>query len=453
MKSETKHLKNGKFCGMKTDTKTEPATRGKSNLTTRIMLGLACGIVAGMAISYTPENGLVHHWLMGFLELIGGLFINSIKMLVVPLVFVSLLCGVASLGDINKLGRIGAKTLGFYLLTTAIAISLALALALAAKPGSDLKLAELTRTVPNILQKQPFSKILQNIIPSNPVAAMAEGNMLQIIFFALLTGISITIAGQKARPVGDFFDSANIVIMQMVMLMMSLAPFGVFALIAQTFATTGFSAMLPLLKYMGTVIVALLLHICFIYLGALKILGRLNPIQFIRNFLPAMSVAFSTASSNGTLPVTIETVEKRCGVSSGVAAFTLPLGATINMDGTAIMQGVAVVFIAQIYGIDLSLSALLTVILTATMASIGTAGVPGVGLITLSMVLESVNLPIEGIALIIGVDRLLDMARTVVNITGDAVCTVLVAKSEGEFDQNIFDAANEGEKQSSTNAA
>ncbi|MFZ5951330.1 MAG: dicarboxylate/amino acid:cation symporter [Candidatus Rifleibacteriota bacterium] len=433
--------------------KNESAIHEKTSLTTKIMLGLVCGVIAGLAISTMPEGNLRDYWLMGFLEIVGGLFINSIKMLVVPLVFVSLVCGVASLGDINKLGRIGMKTLGFYLLTTAIAISLALFLALLVQPGEDLKMTELTKTVPKILPKQPFSKILQGIIPANPVAAMAEGNMLQIIFFALLTGISITMAGTKSRPVADFFGSANAVIMQMVMLMMWLAPFGVFALIAQTFATTGLAAMVPLLKYMITVLAALLLHVCLIYLGALKILGKLNPVQFIRNFLPAMSVAFSTASSNGTLPVTIETVEEKCGVSGGVAAFTLPLGATINMDGTAIMQGVAVVFIAQIYGIDLPVGALLTVILTATMASIGTAGVPGVGLITLSMVLESVNLPIEGIALIIGVDRLLDMTRTVVNITGDAVCTILVAKSEGEFDQQVFDARPAGQESSEKTSA
>jgi Na+/H+-dicarboxylate symporter len=222
------------------------------------------------------------------------------------------------------------------------------------------------------------------------------------------------------------------------MLLMHLAPYGVFALIAQTFASVGMDAMLPLLKYTFTVLFALLLHMVLVYLGALRVLGKLSPWQFIRNFVPAMSVAFSTASSNGTLPVTIETVEERCGVSESVASFTLPLGATINMDGTAIMQGVAVVFIANVYGIPLPLGAFLTVILTATMASIGTAGVPGVGMITLSMVLESVNLPVEGIALIIGVDRILDMTRTVVNITGDAVCTLLIAKSEGEFDQEAY---------------
>ena len=207
-------------------------------------------------------------------------------------------------------------------------------------------------------------------------------------------------------------------------------------------AKSGLAAMLPLIKYTLTVLLALALHMCIIYMGALKLLADLNPLQFFRNFLPAMTVGFSTASSNGTLPISIETVEKRCGVSRTIAAFTMPLGATINMDGTAIMQGVAVVFIAQVYGIPLSLGACLTVVLTATMASIGTAGVPGVGLVTLSMVLVSVNLPLEGIALILGVDRLLDMARTVVNITGDAVCTVIVAKAEGELDTKVFDAVD-----------
>jgi len=366
-------------------------------------------------------------------------------MLVVPLVFVSLFCGVNNLGDVSRLGRIGGKTIAFYLITTGLAITLALIVSIVMQPGMGLDMAELSKHTPTIASRQSLVKTLQNVIPNNPVAAMAEGNMLQIIFVALLTGISATLVGTRAKSVIELFESANNVIMKMVMLLMHLAPYGVFALIAKTFSTVGLAAMIPLLKYTLTVLFALLLHMGLVYMGALKLIGRLNPLRFFRNFLPAMSVAFSTASSSSTLPVTIETIEDRCGVSGSVASFTLPLGATINMDGTAIMQGVAVVFIAQVYGIPLPLSSFLTVILTATMASIGTAGVPGVGMITLSMVLESVNLPVEGIALIIGVDRILDMARTVTNITGDAVCTILVAKSEGEFDTRIYNADNSSE--------
>ncbi|HAE39138.1 MAG TPA: dicarboxylate/amino acid:cation symporter [Candidatus Riflebacteria bacterium] len=415
----------------------------KKSLTWRILTGLTLGAITGLAMSYfLAPDGTADLWISGLFDLVGGLFINSIRMLVVPLVFVSLFCGVTSLGDIARVGRIGGKTLAFYLITTAIAISLALAVSVLVQPGQGLNLAELSKHEPSMASRQSMFKTLQNIIPSNPIAAMAEGNMLQIIFVALLSGVSATLVGARARPIIDFCESANAIVMNMVMLLMQLAPYGVFALIAKTFAAVGFDAMLPLLKYVLTVLAVLLLHMCLTYMGALRLLGGLHPFRFFKNFLPAMSVGFSTASSNGTLPISIETVETRCGVASSIAAFTMPLGATINMDGTAIMQGVAVVFIAQVYGIALPLDSFLIVILTATLASIGTAGVPGVGLITLSMVLESVNLPVEGIALIIGVDRLLDMTRTVVNISGDAVCTILIAKSEGKFDAGIYDAEN-----------
>ena len=417
--------------------------QNKTSLTLRILSGLVLGAIAGIAMSYLPDHqGSVFTGLTSLFDLVGGLFINSIRMLVVPLVFVSLFCGVTNLGDVARIGRIGGKTLAFYLITTAIAISLALLVSTIVQPGQGLDMAELAKLEPTIAKRQSFVQTLQNIIPINPIAAMAEGNMLQIIFIALLSGVSATLVGARARPIIDFCESANAIVMHMVMLLMHLAPYGVFALIAKTFSTTGLDAMIPLIKYVLTVLAALLLHMCLVYMGALRLIGRLKPLKFFRNYLPAMSVGFSTASSNGTLPISIETVETRCGVANSIASFTMPLGATINMDGTAIMQGVAVVFIAQVYGIPLSLESFLIVILTATMASIGTAGVPGVGMITLSMVLESVNLPVEGIALIIGVDRLLDMTRTVVNITGDAVCTILIAKSEGKFKAEVYDSEN-----------
>jgi Na+/H+-dicarboxylate symporter len=257
-----------------------------------------------------------------------------------------------------------------------------------------------------------------------------------------MTGISITFAGEKADPVRNFFIAMNEVVMNMINLVMKVAPVGVFGLVAETFSNFGFGMAQKILMYVISVLLALLIHGLITYMGSLKVLGGLSPVQFIKNFIPAMGVAFSTASSSGTLPVTIDTVEKRCGVNGEVASFTLPLGATINMDGTAIMQGVAVVFISQLYGIELGLNGFLTVILTATLATIGTAGVPSVGLITLSMVLASVNIPVEGIAFIMGIDRILDMSRTAINITGDAVCTLLVAKSEKEFDEEVYYAKN-----------
>ena len=277
----------------------------------------------------------------------------------------------------------------------------------------------------------PLSQVLIDLVPSNPVAALANGEMLQIIVFALLLGVAITIAGDRARHLLNVFTDVNAVIMQMVWIVVRIAPIGVFCLIARTFSMEGVEAFMPLAKYFVCVVLALTVHAIFTYSVLLKIVGGLSPIVFFRKIRAAQLFAFSTASSNATIPVTLESVQSRLGVDDSVASFTVPFGATINMDGTAIMQGVATVFIAQVYGVDLNLGDFLAVILTATLASIGTAGVPGVGLIMLAMVLQQVGLPVEGIALIIGVDRLLDMMRTAVNITGDAAATCVIAKSEG----------------------
>ncbi|EOD01618.1 dicarboxylate/amino acid:cation symporter [Caldisalinibacter kiritimatiensis] len=416
----------------------------RMSLTKKILVGLILGALFGLILNKIPSDFIKNTiFVNGILKLVGQIFINSIKMLVVPLVFVSLVCGASAIGDVKKLGRVGVKTLGFYMATTAVAITLALVIAKVINPGIGLDLSNVLKQEPTIGTAKPLVEVITDMVPQNPIASLANGSMLQIIVFALFTGVTMALIREKAEPVINIFNSLNEIIMKMVKLIMLIAPYGVFALIAKTFATVGFEAMFPLLKYMLAVLLALLIHALFTYMGVLGLLGRLNPIKFFKNMGSAMSVAFSTASSSGTLPLTIETVEKKCGVSKNVASFTLPLGATINMDGTAIMQGVAVIFISQVYGIDLSIQAILTVIFTAVLASVGTAGVPGVGLITLSMVLTSVGLPVEGIALIIGIDRLLDMCRTVVNITGDAVCTIVVAKSEGEFDENVYYAENE----------
>ncbi len=415
-----------------------------SSLTRNILIGLILGAIFGVVLSNFPQSYIKDTVLInGVLTLFGGIFINAIKMLVVPLVFVSIVCGASSIGDPKKLGRVGGKTLLFYLTTTGVAITIALLVGKFINPGIGLDLSNVIKQEPTIGASKSFVNVIIDMVPRNPVKSLADGSMLQIIVFALLTGVSIATIGEKAQPVLKIFNSLNEIMMKMVMLIMNIAPIGVFALISKTFATVGFEAMVPLLKYMGAVLLALFVHATLTYMGALGLLGKLNPIQFFKNFAPTMGVAFSTASSSGTLPVTLESAEKRCGVSKNIASFTLPLGATINMDGTAIMQGVAVIFISQVYGIDLPIQALLTVIVTAILASIGTAGVPGVGLITLSMVLQSVGLPVEGIALIIGIDRLLDMTRTVVNITGDTVCTILIAKSEDEFDEEVYYNNNE----------
>lgn len=373
----------------------------------------------------------------GIIEILGTGFINAIKMLVVPLVFISLVCGSSSMGDVKRLGRIGIKTMFFYLLTTALAISIALGIGKLINPGFGLDMSNLITQETTIGESKSLTEIILGIIPTNPIQSLANGEMLQIIFFALLLGIAMSMVGKKADPVRKFFESANEICMKMVSVIMAFAPYGVFALITKTFSTVGFEAFASLLKYMIAVLLALFVQATLVYSGMIKALTGLKLKPFFKNFANVAAVTFSTASSNAALPLTIETMED-LGVDNSVASFTLPLGATINMDGTAIMQGVACIFISQIYGIELGFSSLITIILTATLASIGTAGVPGVGMITLSMVLSSVGLPIEGVGLIMGVDRLLDMTRTTVNVMGDCTCTLIVSNSENELDKEKY---------------
>jgi len=378
----------------------------------------------------------------GLLRVGGSIFLASLNLLVVPLVFVSLVCGTAALDDVAKLGRVGAKTLGLYLVTTAIAVSLALVAASIVQPGAGFDLG--SGATYEAQQAPPIADVIIDLFPSNPIRAMSDGNMLQIIVFAGLFGLALTLSGEPGRRLLKFFDDLNAVIMRLVMLLMVAAPYGVFCLIAKNFALQGFRAVGPLVWYFVLVLGVLVLHALFTYSILLKVLARLNPIVFFRNMRDPIALAFSTASSNATLPVTLETVEHRLGVGNSIASFTIPLGATVNMDGTAIMQGVATGFIAQAYGIDLSPMDYAMVVVTATLASIGTAGVPGVGLIMLAMVLRQVNLPVEGIGLIIGVDRLLDMVRTVVNVCGDASVSCIVAASEGQLSREVFGDASQG---------
>lgn len=408
-------------------------------LTPQILIGMGLGIVLGIVLNWIGPGNWTERWLTeGVLRLLGSGFINLIKMMVVPLVFVTLVAGACNIGDTRKLGRVGVKALGFYLITTCIAISLAILLGEIFTPGSGLDLSAIVSGEIDIKETEPLIDILLNMIPTNPVGALAEAKMLQIIVFALFVGISLALIGKRGKAAIQLFDALNELVLKMIHIVMLFAPYGVFALVARTFAVTGFDAMKPLAGYMLVVVTALFAHMMIVYLGLLAFLGRLSPVVFVKKFFPAMSVAFSTASSSATLPLTLEMVEQRMGVSRGVASFTLPMGATINMDGTAIMQGVAAVFISQVYLIDLSLGNMLTIVLTATLASVGTAGVPSVGLVTLAMVLRSVGLPLEGIGLIIGIDRLLDMCRTATNITGDAVCTLIIARSENELNLDQF---------------
>lgn len=379
----------------------------------------------------------IHQYLTnGLFAFVGRVFLNLLLLLVVPVVFVSLVCGTASLENVRQLGRLGVKTLILYLATTAIAISLALAAAVAFKPGAgfnrETDAAYVASGAPHILDT------LVNVVPSNPVQALAEANMLQIIVFSVLFGVALNLAGSAGKRIISLFDDLNVVVMKLVDIVMWVAPYGVFALIARTFASHGYGSVGPLLGYFSIVLGVLILHAGLTYPILLSLLGRLNPVHFIRKMYPVQMFAFGTASSNATIPLNLENVETRLGVKGSVASFTIPLGATLNMDGTAIMQGVATAFIAQAYNVDMTFAGYATVVAMATIASIGTAGVPGVGLVMLAMVLRQVNLPVEGIALIIGIDRLLDMARTAVNITGDAAVTCVVAKSEGAFDEAVY---------------
>ena len=408
-------------------------------LTSQILIALAAGASLGLLINFfaAPDSWL-HETLVGTVfATIGILFIKLLKMMVVPLVLVSLVTGVSALGDSAKLGRIGGKAITLYLLTTTLAIATALLLSYLLVSGMPPEGVPELPFTPK--EKPPFADVIGNLVPENPIAAMANSQMLQVLVFAILLGLGLLKAGEKAENLNKLFISANEVVLEIVMLVMKAAPIGVFCLIAKTFSSVGGELILKLGEHFFTVLLALFCHALITYTLILKLFARLDPIRFFKKMLPALSFAFSTASSSATIPVTMRTVEDKLGVNNSVASFTIPLGATINMDGTAIMQGVATVFIASIYGIDLSLTDYLMVILTATLASIGTAGVPGVGLITLAMVLNQVNLPVEGIALIIGVDRILDMVRTAVNITGDAVISCAIARSENLLDQSIFD--------------
>ncbi|RDY29498.1 dicarboxylate/amino acid:cation symporter [Romboutsia weinsteinii] len=410
----------------------------KIGLTAKIFIGIILGVCFGLVLKGMPDGGFKNTLLLdGILKLLGTGFINAIKMLVVPLVFASLVCGASSIGDVKKLGRIGVKTICFYLITTAVAITIALGIGKLINPGIGLDMSELITQETTIAESKSLVDIFLGMIPTNPIQSLASGEMLQIIVFALLLGVSISMVGAKAEPVKKFFESANELCMKMVTIIMHLAPYGVFALITNTFATVGFDAMFSLLKYMLAVLIALALQAFLVYSGLVKFTTGLKLKPFYKKFANVAAVTFSTASSNAAIPLSIESMEE-IGVHNSVASFTIPLGATINMDGTAIMQGVACVFISQIYNIDLGFSGLLTIILTATLASIGTAGVPGVGMITLSMVLTSVGLPIEGIGLIMGVDRLLDMTRTTVNVMGDCACTLIVSNSEKELDLDLY---------------
>lgn len=396
----------------------------------KILIGLCLGLVMGL---FFKETALMF-------KPLGTLFINLIKMLIVPLIFATLVTGITSMEDISKMRRIGLKTFCIYLLTTAIAVAIGLGFGILVEPGSGVSLASAVAVTAK--KAPPLIDTLLAIITTNPIESLAKGNILQIIFFAIMLGISISLAGEKGKPIAKLFESFSEAMFKMTDIVISFAPFGVFGLMAWVSATYGVDVLLSLGKVILSVYVASILHMIVTMGGGIAIFAKLNPFKFFKGILSAQTVAFSTTSSSGTLPITTSNAIHNLGVSKPIASFVLPLGATINMDGTALYQGICVMFVAQAFGVDLTFANYMTIILTATLASIGTAGVPGAGLIMLSLVLTSVNLPLEGIAIIAGIDRILDMARTTVNVTGDAMVAVLVAKSEGELDENIYNKEN-----------
>lgn len=450
-------------------------TKSKLALHWKILIGLVLGVVVGLAINTMWDAGtwnsmgiddpaswvhgedtqgvndnpnLIAHaalFLRHLNSFVGDLFMRGLRFIAVPIVIFSLIVGASSLNDLSKLSRIGGKTIGIYLVTTAISISVGLLFANIAKPGSFV--SEETRDgFVAQFGDQASAKIDQaqapnvwdtvlNIVPTNPFNAIAQGNMLQIVFASLLVGIALTlIKREKAKSVIDFFDAMTDVIIKVVEIVLMIAPYAVFALIVDQIAELGLEILGSLAVYCMVVVAGLLTMMFVIYPIGFKLIGGLSFSRFFKAISPAQLLAFSSASSSATLPVTMECCEQRLGIKEEVSAFVLPIGATINMDGTALYQGVAAVFIAQLYGMDLSLSQQITIVLTATLASIGTAGVPGVGMIMLVIVLESVGIPLEGIAVILGVDRILDMCRTSCNVTGDCMVCAVVASSEGAIE-------------------
>lgn len=426
------------------------------SLTQRIISAMLMGLLLGALINLLSSGNMlpvaIQHWMdmyliNGLFDTIGQIFVRSLKLLVVPLVFVSLVCGVSSLGNNSRMGAVASKTIALYVTTTAIATALAISVAIITQPGVGIDLANATQFVAK--DAPSLKTTIVNIFPSNPVQSMANGSILQVIVFSLLLGLAISRSGEKGQRISEFFNNLNEVIMKMVMILMQLAPYGIFCLLAKLFADVGIGMIFNLAKYFFTMVFVLLLHSLGVYTFIFKFFTGLSVQTFLSKMRPPLALAFSTASSGATMPVTLRTVEKRLGVHNSVASFTVPLGTTINMDGTAIMQGVATVFIAQAYNIGLGIDDYLMVVLTATLASIGTAAVPGVGLVMLVMVLNQVGLPVEGIGLIIGVDRLLDMIRTATNVTGDAMVTTVVANSEGFLDRDVFNDPEAGLMQDS----
>ena len=418
--------------------------RGPISLTTKVMIGMIFGLIIGLIFNALNVPFINEYLVGGLFAMIGKMFVNALKMLVVPLVVFSLICGVTGIGDIRLLGRVGVKAFALYIGTTAIAVIVALGLADVIGPGTGFDMTGLNTSGGRGTAAPSAWDVFAAIVPTNPIAAFSNGETLQIIFYVILVSIAALMLGERSKSFVEACEYMNELMMKVVEIVMIFAPYGVFCLISKTFAEQGIDLFLPVLLYVATLVSALLFHLFVTLMLLLKVLSGLNPVTLLGKLRPAQMLAFSTASSNATIPITLRCVTQRIGVDNSVASFTVPFGATINMDGTAIMQGVATVFLANVYGIHLGALGFVTIVGMAVLASIGTAGVPGVGLVMLTMVLGQVGVPIEGIAIILGVDRLMDMMRTVVNVSGDAVVSAIVAKGEGKLDMEIFNDPEAG---------
>ena len=408
------------------------------SLSNWILIGMILGFLVGLFLNFFVSDHFIKNIILidNVFYLGGTLFIKLMKMLVVPLVFCSIIVGAASISDIRKIGTIGGRTILIYLITTALAVTIALGLGALIQPGAGLNMVA-SADVANVTLNQTMTDTILNMVPDKPFSSLASGDMLPVIIFGLLIGIILAKLKEEASIVTKFFEQTNHIMMELTSLVMKFAPIGVFCLMAKTFAGLGFEGLLPLGKYIICVLIGLAIQAFIVYPSLLVAFTRLNPIRFFKKFVSVMFFAFSSSTSNATIPINMEKVSEM-GVSPEISSFTIPLGATINMDGTAIMQGCAVMFAAQAYGMDLTMAGLLTVIFTAVMASIGTAGVPSVGLVTLTMVFNSVGLPVEAIGIIFGIDHILDMFRTAVNVTGDAICTIIVSFQNKAFDVDVF---------------
>ncbi len=417
----------------------------KISLGNWMLIGMILGFIVGLILNFYVTNPFIKDIILvnNVFYLGGNGFIKLMKMLVVPLVFFSIVVGVASISDIRKIGSIGGRTIGIYLITTALAVTIALLISSVIQPGDGLNMVGIVKA--NVSSNVTATDTLLNMIPDNPFSSLANGDMLPVIIFGLLVGIILATLKDETNVINEFFSQGNTVMMEMTHIVMKFAPIGIFCLMAKTFASLGFTGLIPLTKYIGCVLLGLAIQAFIVYPSLLVVLTRLNPIKFFKKFISVMFFAFSSSTSNATIPLNQEKLSQ-LGVSREISSFTIPLGATINMDGTAIMQGCAVMFAAQAYGMDLGMVGLITVIFTAVMASIGTAGVPSVGLITLNMVFNSVGLPVDAIGIIMGIDHILDMFRTAVNVTGDAICTIIVSFKNKAIDLDLFNGVKEPSK-------